>query len=96
MADAQAKSLQAMNEKMQALYASVGMGGELGGAPSSSMSDLSKFITPNLNRVKHGNVAASPKSTKGFNAPMIADREEEQAMQKLLNNDSSILYHCLP
>ena len=27
MADAQAKSLAAMNEKMQALYASVGLGG---------------------------------------------------------------------
>jgi len=31
MADAQAKSLLAMNEKMQALYASVGLGGAPGG-----------------------------------------------------------------
>merc|ERR1719174_2405341 len=89
MADAQAKSLQAMNEKMLALYASVGMGGALGDEASSSMGDLSKFITPNLNRVKHGNVAASPKSTKDPNAPTIADREEKQAMQKLLADDNS-------
>ena len=33
MTKAQANSLAAMNEKMQALYASVGLGGEGGGMP---------------------------------------------------------------
>jgi protochlorophyllide reductase len=47
------------------------------------MSDYDKFITPNLNRVKQGI------STKDFNPPTIADREEKQAVQKLVTNDSS-------
>merc|ERR1719353_1336364 len=47
------------------------------------MSDYDKFITPNLNHVKHGNGA------KAFNAPTITDREEKQAVQKLVTNDSS-------
>jgi len=46
----------------------------------SSMSDYEKFITPNLNRVKHG---------YGAEAPTITDREEKQAVQKLVTNDSS-------
>jgi small subunit ribosomal protein S20 len=53
-------------------------------APRSSMSDYDKFINPNLNRVKHGNGV-----TKDFNAQTIVDSEEDQAVQKLLPNDSS-------
>merc|ERR1719331_1997575 len=100
------------------------------------MSDYDKFITPNLNRVKHGNAAeafssrnnlaelgpsmgVSPFtvvddkpvlhpttqvqdpmvftaarrepsiSTQDSNPPMIADREEMEAVQKLVTNDSS-------
>jgi acetyl esterase/lipase len=105
-------------------------------APRSSMSDYDKFITPNLNRVKHEkgaealashNDLAEPGlgmgvrpftivndkpvphptaqvedsmafttareepsiSTEDFNPPTIADREEKQAVQKLVTNDSS-------
>merc|ERR1719359_1484080 len=46
------------------------------------MSDYDKFITPNHNRVKHGNGAESLASHN-------TDREEKQAVQKLLANDSS-------
>merc|ERR1719327_2239330 len=47
-------------------------------APESSLSDYEKFITPSLNRVK-----------QDFHPPTIADREEKQAVQKLVTNDSS-------
>jgi len=45
--------------------------------PKSSMSDYDQFITPNLNRVKH------------VEPSKIADGEEEQAVQKVLANNSS-------
>jgi protein lin-28 len=65
----------------------------------SSMSDYDKLITPNLNRVTHGNalgastVMASTRgepsiSIKDFHSPKIADREDKQGAQKLLANDS--------
>jgi len=54
------------------------------------MSDYDKFIAPNLNRVEHGNGAEKPSlSTQDFNPSTIADREEKQAVQNLLTNDSS-------
>jgi large subunit ribosomal protein L9 len=53
------------------------------------MSDYDKFISPNLNRVKPGNGAEVLSSTKDFDLPMIADREEKQAVQKLVTNNSS-------
>jgi len=52
------------------------------------MSDYDKFITPSLNRVKHGN-GAEALSTKDVNPPTIADRQEMQAVQKLATNGSS-------
>jgi large subunit ribosomal protein L9 len=52
-------------------------------APRSSLSDYDKFITPNLNRVKHGNGA------KDFNSPAIADRQEMQALQEPVTIGSS-------
>jgi hypothetical protein len=49
----------------------------------SSMSDYDKFITPNLNRVKTATQAQE------FDLLKTVDREEKQAVQKLLAQDSS-------
>merc|ERR1719352_1312860 len=68
-------------------------------ASKSSMNNYDKLITPNLNRVTHGNalgastVMASTRgepsiSIKDFHSPKIADREDKQGAQKLLANDS--------
>jgi len=58
-----------------------------------SVSDYDKFILPNVNPVKHESVTASREeatiSTKDFNPPIVADRTEKQAVQKVLSNDSS-------
>merc|ERR1719174_1640132 len=57
----------------------------LGGAQGqSSMRGYDKFITPNLQYVKHGN---GPDALAGTSPS--ADREEKQAVQKLLVNDSN-------
>jgi len=59
------------------------------------MSDYDKFISPNLNRVKQGNGAFTAArgepsiSTKDLNPPTIADREEMQAVKKVVTNGSS-------
>jgi len=55
-------------------------------ASKSSMSDYDKFITPNLNRVKHGNELGA---SQDFDSPKIADEEEKRAVQKLLAHDSN-------
>jgi hypothetical protein len=49
----------------------------------SSMSDYDKFITPNLNRLKTATQAQE------FDLLKTVDREEKQAVQKLLAQDSS-------
>jgi hypothetical protein len=49
----------------------------------SSMSDYDKFITPNLNRVKTATQAQE------FDLLKTVDREEKQAVQKLLAQDSN-------
>jgi hypothetical protein len=62
-------------------------------APKSSMSHYDKFITPNLNRVKHGNELGTSPFTivddKDFDLPNIADGEEKPAAQKLVANNSN-------
>jgi len=56
----------------------------LGGAQGqSSMRGYDKFVTPNYQHVKHGN---GPDALSGTSPS--ADREEKQAVQKLLSNDS--------
>jgi len=56
----------------------------LGGAQGqSSMRGYDKFVTPNFQHVKHGN---GPDALSGTSPS--ADREEKQAVQKLLSNDS--------
>jgi hypothetical protein len=56
----------------------------LGGAQGqSSMRGYDKFVTPNFQHVQHGN---GPDALSGTSPS--ADREEKQAVQKLLSNDS--------
>jgi len=67
----------------------------------SSMNDYDKFIVPNLNRIENGNgqrgeIASASKGDipvtvvddkpAAFGMPKVADREEQQAVQKLLAN----------
>jgi hypothetical protein len=52
------------------------------------MSDYDKFITPNLNRVKNGNVLGASRVMVVNDSPKIADREDKQAAQKLLADES--------
>jgi len=52
-------------------------------ASKSSMSANDKFIAPNLKSLKHGNRADA------LSSHQIADREEKQAVQKLLTNGST-------
>merc|ERR1719305_1228037 len=40
----------------------------------SSMNDYDKFITPNLNRVKHGNALGASPVTEDFHSPKIAEK----------------------
>jgi hypothetical protein len=56
-----------------------------------SLSKYNKFITPASSRVKNGNVPDSMAftSAKDLNTAKIADREEKQAVQNLLANDST-------
>merc|ERR1719482_360975 len=55
-------------------------------ASKSSMNSYDKFITPNLNRVQYAHeLRASPSTiVEDSDSPKIADREEAQAVQKLL------------
>lgn len=56
-------------------------------ASQSSMSDYDNFITPNFNRVKHGN---GPDALSYHNNPAEHEnREVKQAAQKLLANKSN-------
>jgi hypothetical protein len=59
-------------------------------ASKSSMNGYDKFITPNLNRVQYGQeLRASPSTiVEDSDTPKIADREEAQAVQKLLARES--------
>jgi len=64
-------------------------------ASRRSASDYDKFITPNFNHEVPDSMAFTAArgepsiSTKDVNSPIIADREEKQAVQKLLSNDGS-------
>merc|ERR1719353_708927 len=65
-------------------------------ASKSSMSDYDKLITPNLNRVTHGNALGASTamasargepsiSIKDFHSPKIADREDKQGANDSYN-----------
>merc|ERR1712224_1100925 len=68
-------------------------------ATKSSMNEYDKFIIASVNRGKHGNgpdalahhnnPAEHGPAVEDLNTPIIAEREEKQAVQKMLADDSS-------
>jgi len=68
-------------------------------ATKSSMNEYDKFIIASVNRGKHGNgpdalahhnnLAEHGPAVEDLNTPIIAEREEKQAVQKMLADDSS-------
>merc|ERR1719398_326554 len=68
-------------------------------ATKSSMNEYDKFIIASVNRGKHGNgpdalahhnnLAEHGPAVEDPNTPIIAEREEKQAVQKKLADDSS-------